>query len=308
MVSWQLYVLGVFLVLIAALYQYKEDLDEFINRPDANVYGARPDKAAVQDDRQPTASSSEDETYFNPPFDPDHPEERYSKTGTRLVTINELSAHGPEGPLKPIWLAILGRVYDVNRGADSYYGPNGGYKVFSGRDATRAFVTGEFKGAGLTDDVAGLSPLQLGELDGWVKFYDKEYTYVGKLIGRYYNKDGSPTKEWYKFQRGLADKDKLLEEKKKEDEKFPGCNSHWTEKDGGKVYCSDKSGGISRDWAGYPRRYFSPGATTFRCACVHEDNLSSPHVRLYPDCDPKSDTCQINKEKLEQLQQEEAIH
>ena len=235
--------MGVFLVLVAALYQYKEDLSELVNQSTATVSKPQPDKRVIQDSSEaprPTGSPSEEEPYFNPPFDPNHPEERYSKTGTRLVTINELSAHGPEGPLQPIWLAILGRVYDVNRGADSYYGPNGGYKVFSGRDATRAFVTGEFKGAGLTDDVTGLTPLQLGELDGWVKFYDKDYTYVGKLIGRYYNKDGSPTKEWYKFQRGLADKDKLMEEKKKEDEKFPPCNSQWTEKDGGKVYCSDK--------------------------------------------------------------------
>eukprot|EP00731_Ephydatia_muelleri_P023529 Em0015g1112a len=281
--------MGVFLVLVAALYQYKEDLSELVNQSTATVSKPQPDKRVIQDSSEaprPTGSPSEEKPYFNPPFDPNHPEERYSKTGTRLVTINELSAHGPEGPLQPIWLAILGRVYDVNRGADSYYGPNGGYKVFSGRDATRAFVTGEFQGEGLTDDVTGLNPLQLEELDGW---------------------DGSPTKEWYKFKRTLADKVKLLEERVREDAKYPLCSSHYTEKNGGTVYCTDKSGGVSRDWAGYPRRYFSPGATTWRCVCVHPDNLSSPHIRLYPDCDPLSSSCKVNKEKLDQLRKEETL-
>ena len=243
MVSWQLYTMGLLLVIVAALYQYKEDIRELINQPEGMMSKPQSDKKVVQgsyESPQSTGPPSEDELYFNPPFDPTNPEERYSKTGTRLITINELSAHGPEGPLKPIWLAVMGRVYDVNRGADSYYGPNGGYKVFSGRDASRAFVTGEFKGAGLTDDVTGLNPLQLEELDGWVKFYDKDYTYVGKLIGRYYNEDGSPTKEWYKFQRTLAGKDKLLEERDREDAKYPMCSSHYTEEDGGAVYCTDQ--------------------------------------------------------------------
>ena len=45
-------------------------------------------------------------------------------------------------------------------------------------------MTGEFNEEGLTDDLEGLSPMQIGEVDGWVKFYDKDYTFVGKLIGR----------------------------------------------------------------------------------------------------------------------------
>lgn len=45
-------------------------------------------------------------------------------------------------------------------------------------------MTGEFNEKGLTDDMEGLSPLQIGEIEGWTKFYDKEYTFVGKLIGR----------------------------------------------------------------------------------------------------------------------------
>ena len=38
----------------------------------------------------------------------------------------------------------------------SYYGPGGGYAFFSGKDGSRAFVTGQFDEEGLVEDVAGL--------------------------------------------------------------------------------------------------------------------------------------------------------
>jgi len=178
--------------------------------------------------------------YYNPPFDPEQGVQLFSKSGTRLITLNELTAHGHSGPLKPIWLAIVGKVFDVDKGAEQYYGPKGGYNFFTGRDGTRAFVTGEFDEDGLTDDLEGLSPLQLGEIENWVKFYNDDYTYVGKLIGRYYNKDGSPTKEWYKYNKLLGEQEKIKAEQKAQEKRFPGCNSKWTEQDGGNVYCSEK--------------------------------------------------------------------
>lgn len=193
---------------------------------------------------EPTAqkiiSPDTDPKYYNPPFDPENPQESFSPSGTRLVTLNELAAHGHSGPLKPTWLAIVGKVFDVEKGVEHYYGPNGGYNFFTGRDGTKAFVTGQFDEEGLTDDVEGLSPLQLGEIEGWIKFYNDEYTYVGKLIGRYYNKDGSPTKEWYKYNKLLGEQEKIKAEQKAQEKQFPGCNSQWTQEDGGKVYCSDK--------------------------------------------------------------------
>ena len=49
------------------------------------------------------------------------------------------------GPSSPgLYLALLGVVYDVARGAE-YYGPGGGYSFFAGRDASRAYVTGKFE-------------------------------------------------------------------------------------------------------------------------------------------------------------------
>lgn len=101
-------------------------------------------------------------------------------------------------------------------------------------------MTGEFNEEGLTDDVFDLSPLQLGEIEDWVKFYGKDYTYVGKLIGRYYTREGNPTKDWYKYQKMLGEKEKIKAEQRKLEKRFPGCNSHWSEATKGRVYCSEK--------------------------------------------------------------------
>ena len=180
------------------------------------------------------------DNYHNPPFDPTSHTPTYSKAGTRLITLNELAAHASvNGTLRPHWLAIMGRVYDVDKG-HTHYGPEGGYNFFTGRDGSKAFVTGEFNDIGLTDDVSGLTPLQLLDIEGWVEFYNKEYTYVGKLIGRYHDRNGNPTKEWYKYRKRLAKGKEEKEEKAAEEREFPPCNSRFTQGEGGIVFCSTK--------------------------------------------------------------------
>lgn len=57
---------------------------------------------------------------------------------------------------RPIYLAILGRVYNVD-GKKEYYGPGKSYHHFAGRDATRAFTTGDFQESGLIATTHGLS-------------------------------------------------------------------------------------------------------------------------------------------------------
>ncbi len=44
----------------------------------------------------------------------------------------------------------------MSKGA-SYYGPGGGYAFFSGKDGSRAFVSGQFDAEGLVEDVSGLA-------------------------------------------------------------------------------------------------------------------------------------------------------
>jgi predicted heme/steroid binding protein len=237
--------------------------------------------------------------YYNPPYDPKNPPDPlYTKSGTRLITLNELAAHGSSnGTLKPYWLAIMGRVYDVSKG-DRHYGPNGGYGFFTGCDGTKAFISGDFTDEGLTDDVSELTPLQLLEVDNWVKFYDKDYTLVGKLIARFYDQNGSPTKEYYKYQRRLKEGQEMKQQRKALEVEFPPCNSRYTPAEGSFVSCSSKSGGVERGWVGLPRRYFLPGTKEWRCACVHEDKLNSPNVKMYPGCSATAIECAVLKDRL----------
>ena len=97
----------------------------------------------------------------------------------RLLTKEELAQYNGKEGSRGLYLAVFGQVFDVEKGA-RHYGPGGGYEFFGGCDATRAFVTGEFNGKGLTDDVEGFSPQQMLEVETWVDFYRKEYTPVGE--------------------------------------------------------------------------------------------------------------------------------
>lgn len=69
----------------------------------------------------------------------------------------------------------------------------------------------------------------------------KHFVYsLGKLYGRYYNQDGSPTVEFQKVQEKLlvAKNEKLLEEKQKR--MFPPCNIEWNPEIGTVFWCTKK--------------------------------------------------------------------
>ncbi|XP_078599302.1 neuferricin-like [Branchiostoma floridae x Branchiostoma japonicum] len=162
----------------------------------------------------------------------------------------------------------MGKVFDVTKG-ERVYGLNGGYSFFVGRDGTRAFVTGEFTEEGLIDAVDGLGWRGLLGIEEWVQRYEKDYTYVGKLIGRYYDEEGNPTKELLDVEKKMkaAHSEKNAEEEFKRT--FPPCNSMYTEEDGPKFVCTKESGGIERDWVGVPRKlYTEAGSDKYRCICV----------------------------------------
>ena len=158
----KLYWLGAALILIAVLYQYRREIQTLILnsskaldssqsssvKKNTNTRGTSSGGDKKKQEGQSTnekvgeeskngakekPSSTASKTYYNPPFDPNNPPEPfYSKAGTRMITLNELAAHGHDGPLKPLWLAVMGRVYDVDKGAEHYYGPKGGYNFFTG--------------------------------------------------------------------------------------------------------------------------------------------------------------------------------
>lgn len=233
------------------------------------------------------------------------------KKRERLFTPEELRKYDGQAGNKGPYLAVLGSVYNVKKGK-KHYGPGGGYEFFSGRDASRAFVTGDFTEAGLIDDITGLTSADYIGLDEWVKFYKSDYRFVGKLIGRYYDETGKATSYYYDAQRWITEAYRHKEDENQEKKMFPPCNSEWSPESGARVWCTSRSGGVERDWEGVPRKLFSPGQSKPRCACVkslgppshdpkrvpHDNrgDLDHPNIEEYPGCPPDQLTCLVKEE------------
>ena len=87
-------------------------------------------------------------------------------SSTKIFTKEELKAHDGSIVGKGPYLALMGEVFDVSSKVETY-GPDGGYSFFSGKDGSRAFVTGDFSEAGLTDDIDNLSYQDYIGLQEW---------------------------------------------------------------------------------------------------------------------------------------------
>ncbi|KAJ1297375.1 hypothetical protein BS78_01G370800 [Paspalum vaginatum] len=96
------------------------------------------------------------------------------------VTLEQLRAYDGKDPAKQILIAIRGQVYDVSRGR-LFYGPQGPYSLFAGRDATRALALMSFDPNDLTGDLDGLSPDDLEVLQDWEEKFKERYPRVGHL-------------------------------------------------------------------------------------------------------------------------------
>lgn len=234
------------------------------------------------------------------------------KLGEEMLILNkeQLALFDGTRPSKPVYLAILGRIYNVDKGK-KHYGKGGGYHFFAGRDATRAFVSGDFTEKGLVDDTDGLSHDDLIGIRDWISFYEKDYKLVGVLIGRYYDSNGNPTEELRNVLGRIQTAAEWKASRAAEAEVFPPCNSEWHQNSGGRVWCSMKSGGIQRDWAGVPRLLYDPNTKQQRCACVknfgtglsavgqkanNRGDLDHPNLKQYPKCSPTSNSCKIEND------------
>lgn len=219
-----------------------------------------------------------------------------------LLTAEELAKHDGSDPKIPVYIAILGRVYDVEKGR-RHYEAGSGYNVFAGRDSTPSFVTGKFVREEATDDVTGLSPEEMIGIKEWLDFYRKDYSYVGKLIGRYYDSNGNPTEALKEARVVIKEGQRLQKLQEAENRKFPGCNSRWNADEGSVVWCSKNSAGISRDWVGVPRKMFKPGKRDHKCVCIkttgsssdtgqgNEGDLNHPNMKQYPNCGKYDVSC-----------------
>lgn len=206
----------------------------------------------------------------------------------KLFTAQELALYNGTDSSLPLLLGILGSVFDVTKGK-THYGVGGGYNHFTGRDASRAFVSGNFTGDGLTDTLHGLSSSQVKSVVEWRDFYLRTYKFSGRLVGRYYDEQGEPTKYLKGAEAKAARGAQLLEKQKQEEDKLPSCNSRWSQNEGGEVWCD----------TGYPRLVQRPleialhGKMSKRCACFSEEQLKQPGLETYGNCDYLAKSCRV---------------
>lgn len=80
-----------------------------------------------------------------------------------------------------IYLAIKGTVFDVTS-KSKVYGPEGGYRVFVGKDASRGLAKSSLKPEDAISDTEGLTEKELQVLDDWYSFFSQRYNIVGQLV------------------------------------------------------------------------------------------------------------------------------
>ncbi|KAH9615888.1 hypothetical protein KSS87_003004 [Heliosperma pusillum] len=144
-------------------------------------------------------------------------------------------------------------------------------------------------GDGLTDTLHGLSSSEVKSVVEWRDFYVRTYKFVGRLVGRYYDDQGQPTKHLKGAEAKAARGAQLLEKQKSEEEKVPSCNSKWSQDEGGEVWCD----------SGYPRLMQRPveialtGKASKRCVCLKEEELENPGLQVYEECDYLAKACKV---------------
>jgi len=101
----------------------------------------------------------------------------------RDFTVEQIKPFDGRGPDGRILVAVNGKVFDMTRGK-SFYGPDGPYGVFAGKDATRALATfslaEEIKDG--YDDISDLSSQQMESVREWEEQFKEKYDLVGKLL------------------------------------------------------------------------------------------------------------------------------
>ncbi|KAI9376505.1 cytochrome b5-like heme/steroid binding domain-containing protein [Aspergillus egyptiacus] len=96
-----------------------------------------------------------------------------------LITVEELAKCDGTDPNRPIYVAIKGIVFDVTR--NTAYGPDGQYKVFAGKDASRALACSSLKPEMCKPEWYDLEEKDKKTLDDWFTFFSKRYNIVGKV-------------------------------------------------------------------------------------------------------------------------------
>jgi len=101
----------------------------------------------------------------------------------RDFTLEELKEYDGTNNQR-ILIAVNGNIFDVTRGRN-YYGPDGPYGVFAGKDASRGLATFSVDKSVIKDefdDLSDLNSMQMDSLREWEMQFTEKYMLVGKLL------------------------------------------------------------------------------------------------------------------------------
>lgn len=204
--------------------------------------------------------------------------------GVRVFTKADLGAGADATRLM---LAILGAVFDVTEGKQ-HYGSGGGYSFFTGRDASRAFVTGDFTEAGLIDDVHDLTRKQWKELVKWRSFFADKYTELGVVGGGPFYDDAGEKRALLLDIEATGASVETDGGNGDNETRSRRCNKRWNSGTGGVVWCED----------GYPRAVTvasasDAGVSRRTCECVVDASILDDAHQLYSECDQFEKSCAI---------------
>lgn len=251
-------------------------------------------QAATTTKLDAAAKPAEKAVKFSTVSCPDEP--NVQEKSIRLWSKDELAKFDGNSPQQTddIYLAFLGLVYNVTVNGQ-HYAKGAEYNIFTGRDATRAFVTGNFT-HDLIDDVRGIDESMFSHIESWRSFYSTSYPILGRLVGIFYDSRGCATAELKRVHQVFEKLEQTKQDQRQSEKEYPECNSEWnSDTKSGRVWCSDKSGGVERDWAGLPRIY-NDGQSN-RCACFNPQGKQAKeleqYMSLYPGCDPKATECEL---------------
>ncbi|XP_028070153.1 membrane-associated progesterone-binding protein 4 isoform X4 [Camellia sinensis] len=184
---------------------------------------------------------------------------------SRLFTAQQLAIYNGTDDGLPIFLAILGE------------------KVIMEQEGVTIILLEEMLLAHLSQGI-------LQEMDSLTQcMVCPALRFVGKLVGRYYDSEGNPTKYLKGAEAKAARGAQLMEKQKNEEAKLPSCNSRWSQDTGSEVWCDN----------GYPRLIQKPlemaitGKVSKRCACFNEEELNQPGLEVYSGCDHFAKLCRL---------------
>ena len=120
---------------------------------------------------------------------------QFLANGLNIYSENEVSARDGSDDDVDVWLAIMGKVFNVTEGR-GFYGKEGPYSVFGAKDATGYFVSGKFdEDSANSVDYSNLDEKEIDNLKHWYTFYTQNpnYPQIGVMIGLFYDEQGVAT-------------------------------------------------------------------------------------------------------------------